>query len=68
MFVISFYLYQFSYVDLFKKLKSQGSKKQSTSNVKANGQNAKKRRETPPGIWLSNISICSLDNVYFICR
>jgi len=37
-------------VELFKKLKSQGSKKHSTSKVKFDGQNEKKRKDTPPGI------------------
>ncbi|CAH1708292.1 dnaJ homolog subfamily B member 14-like [Aphis gossypii] len=35
--------------ELLKKLKTQGSKKHSTSNVKPDGQNAKKRKNTPPG-------------------
>lgn len=38
-------------LELFKKMKSQGSRKHSTSNVKAEEQNAKKRKDTPPGIY-----------------
>ncbi|XP_025420996.1 dnaJ homolog subfamily B member 14-like [Sipha flava] len=35
--------------ELLNKLKSQGARKNSTSNVKADGQNTKKRKITPPG-------------------
>nr|WOX63133.1 dnaJ-like protein subfamily B member 14 [Myzus persicae] len=35
--------------ELLKKLKTQGSRKHSTANAKPDGQNAKKRKNTPPG-------------------
>lgn len=50
------YLLIFSLVELFKKLKNQGSKKHSTSNVKSEIPNAKKRKDTPPGIIFLQIS------------
>jgi len=37
-------------VELFKKLESQGPKKHKTYNAKTEGQNAKKHKDTPPGI------------------
>lgn len=33
-----------------QKLKTQGARKQSAPNTKAEGQNARKRKVTPPGI------------------
>lgn len=38
------------FLELLQKLKTQGARKQSTSNAKADGQNARKRKNTPPGI------------------
>lgn len=41
----------FQFSELLKNLKSQGTKYH-TSNAKADGQNPRKRRVTPPGIIL----------------
>lgn len=38
------------FLELLQKLKNQSARKQSTSNTKAEGQNARKRKVTPPGI------------------
>lgn len=54
------YLLHFSLVELFKKLKNQGSKKHSTSNVKSEIPNAKKRKDTPPGIVFLQIILVHL--------
>lgn len=47
-------------VELLKKLKSQGSKKRSTSNMKGDGENTKKRKDTPPGILGSILIVICL--------
>lgn len=58
------YSLNFSPVELFKKLKNQGSKKHSTSNAKSELPNTKKRKDTPPGIIF--MQICFVHLIVFV--